>query len=331
VTIIAEPVDGKGESTPVDELQIWVDDDTGPKCSSAMSPLPEHCSFYETTGTFSYSPPEGADQISYRCTARKNDVWASTGWRKTQIGDPPYGRAVPVVYSARPDSGVDIAFIPDIDDYQGSRDPEFLTDVYNIIRDIYYGRDPDVRAGGGHFFLYKQNYMNFWIAMDGGHAWEYSEAHPIPTVPTTWETDYGFIESGIIVHKTALANERSYRGMRVVTAAMDKRASFLHELGHCPFGLADEYYNGDFLEANPFPNVYSDQARCKADPVAIGVSDACQQIKDDYSDNWVDWYRVEPASTLLNEIMRETGAKAVNKADENRINWYFGQCLNGGC
>ena len=204
---------------------------------------------------------------------------ASTGWRKVQIGQPAQGRAVPIIQAGPQKSSIDIVFIPDRVTYpNGATSQDFLLDVTNAITGAFYGQAvPQVGIFNQH-----QEQMNFWIAQDTGVASNDSQNCALEP-PANWNSDYVFADVGAIVHKQSIRNCADFN-KRLFTAEAGEYTTFLHEFGHAPFALADEYRgNGGYFQTPLYPNMYRSQADCHQDPLANGVSDACQPVKPVFS------------------------------------------------
>jgi len=104
------------------------------------------------------------------------------------------------------------------------------------------------------------------------------------------------------------------RDKRIFQAWTWFQGTFLHELGHSPVGLADEYCcDGGYFQSHPYPNIYyfkdlssclklysplycQQVSSCLEDPMAAGVPNACQQIQQ--PGDSIHWYRVESSATL---------------------------------
>jgi hypothetical protein len=204
-----------------------------------------------------------------------------------QIGQPEKGRAVPVLYSGHRGGSIDIVFIANTSHYDGANNDEFLDAVHNLIRDGYYGKK-DTHRNAGRLFLRNQEVLNFWVALDQGTNLGFSQIK----APTNWSTDYNFADAGVLIHKLS-QQDGSEMGQRIFTinvaATGDVPATslLLHETGHLPFGLDDEYCcsyactnkcDGSYGQADPYPNVYYSQQACLDDKLAKGVIGACEQI-----------------------------------------------------
>jgi len=346
ITITAEALDDDARlitAGTVDNIVVWINDNTTPYAMTAGTPAAGANSM-----TTMYTPPSGAKEFAYGCRVFDDGEGVYTGGRVVQIGKPAKGRAVPIVYTGPPEARIDIAFIPDEDafageDEPGFPDPIFLTRVHDLIRDGYYAGRVEGR-GAGRVFLTKQNLMNFWIALDTGDTDAYADLHP----PTNWWKDYNFIDAGVLLHEVYATNTNSERqdfarrSIRIFTTDVAETnwqvlapLTLLHESGHTPFGLSDEYCKTGAKEEayfvpEPHPNVYDNHANCLADPLAANVADACQQIKDEKG-CIVNYFRLEPASTFNDDLMTCSGHYTPNRADVERINWLFDDCVNADC
>ncbi len=331
VIITAEALDDNANLITlgkVDNIEIWIDDKTKPYTSSAPSGL--------NTTSVTYTPPSGSEQITYGCRVLDDGNKVFTGWRVVQIGQPAKGRAVPILYTGPRASRVDIVFIADEDTYAGADDPMFLGQVHDLMRDGYYAENANSRLGG-RLFLINQDTLNFWLALDTGDTDSHADVRP----PSNWHTAYNFAETGVLLYSNIGQQDFASRGARVFTTEIN--AAFparimLHETGHVPFGLSDEYCKKDLSDAYrvslPYPNVYSSQTDCFTDALALGVADACQQIKENTSQNpncSVNYYRVESASSYVDDLMTEYGYLTPNPADKRRIDWLFDKCSSAIC
>lgn len=124
-------------------------------------------------------------------------------------------------------------------------------------------------------------------------------------------------------------------------------STFLHELGHSPFGNMDIYCcDGGYLQRNVHPNLYHEREDrpgtpgCDNDPV-LGDSGKpappantapCPEFIS--KANW-DWYRPEPPNSIMgthNQTDPGTGFYSqYGPSSANRILWYLGKCNNGDC
>jgi len=323
VTITAEALDGSAtlKGGVIDNVEIWVDNTTTPATDSASTPG----TFGVNTFPFNFTPPAGADQIRYRCRISDDSDEITSGWRIVQIGFPsptPWIRSVPILQTGPMASRQDIVFISDEDDYTGPDDPQFITDVQSVIRDAYYSAGIGNR---GRPFLLNANLMNFWIALGQGNAVPFNTGGH--TLPDGWDDHYHFADAGAIVHTTSFRNFAN-RGERIFSSEPTSLGTFLHESGHQPFGLADEYCcDSNYFQPDPHPNIFENQGDCLDDWLSTGVVDACQRIRNNSSS--IDWFRLDSDSTRADDLMLNN--RTPQLADERRIYWLFDVCRGGGC
>ncbi len=330
VTFTAEALDGK-LATKFDkvEIEIWINNRNAPV---------EPTSSNKTSLTIidgPYTNPSGF--FYYGCLVRDTssgeEVW--TGWRRVQIGQPANGRAVPVLHTGPKTSRVDVVFIADRPDagvagsgYNGgATDPAFLGDVHNSIQNAYFA----AQASDVDVFLKNQDKFNFWIAQDTGDGNRISPSDPcILNPPSNWKRDYTFADTGALLHPhnyrdCAKLSRRIFSSISPTTTLASR--VMLHETGHSPFGLADEYCcDSWYFQPKSRPNLYSDLTECQNDPLTTNVRDSCQPFTDIRG---ADWFRLDSASTSTNDLM--VNNQAPQPADLRRINWFFETCRAGEC
>lgn len=304
ITVTAKALDGALSSRFSDTIELWVNDRSAParRCLGSTS-----C---EIT-----LPASAGPTVSYACRVLDDGLEAWSGWRLAQIGNPSRGRAVPILYTGPRSSRIDIVFIPDRDNYSGPNDARFLTDVSFVIENAYYAED---------LFLSNQDKLNFWIAMDRGDAERDCEHEP----PSNWDDAYTFADVGAIVH-TDMFRDCAPGGMRVFSSEPSELRTFIHETGHVPFGLADEYCcDGGYFQADPFPNLYDELGDCREDARSLDrFADACREFEGESF--WFftkDWSVSDPPA---NDLMVDNGMPQA--ADVRRINWMFDQCRRAAC
>lgn len=298
VTITAESLDGGVNSRTADNIEIWVDDKSSPAASDAGVRDLTH-----TAGPFS----EG-DEIAYGCRVEDDGDAVFSGWRRVQVGEPDE-RPVPVLYNAADTESIDVLFMPDTDSYSGAADSDWLDDARALIRDFYYEEN---------VFLSQQRQLNFWLTQDMGDA----EPDCTLDAPDGFDSDYSFADSAGIFHTN---NFRDCASGRLFSSEAGSNANrvILHESGHSPFGLADEYCcDGGYWEPDPNPNLYEDEDACENDAsdVGRGPSD-CRNFEGDGGDKW--WTSDPPSGDLM---VDNTTPRLL---DVRRVNWLFDQCARG--
>lgn len=301
VTVTAEALDNDlallSNTNDVD-IEIWVDSDAAPADTEFNVNIATH-SFGVASGQFSYGCLVNADG---------SVVWS--GWRSVQVDTSPT-RAIPVIFTRTPSSAVDVIFIPDRDDYTGTTDPDFLDDVQQTILDSFYGE---------LLFLSNQSTFNFWLAQDTA---DYEELCNF-SEPANWDTSYAFAEAGSIVHTESLRDCARF-SIRLFSGEVGDPRVFLHEAGHQPFGLADEYCcDGGYFETEPFTNLYESLTTCQADSINVyGEFGSCRSFIDEDGDQW---FTSDPAS---NDLMIDN--LTPQALDVRRIEWVLNACKSSSC
>ena len=322
VSITAVALDGNATqitTQPVGNLEIWIDNTSAPVATSATTPGSAGASFFAKA----FVPAIDATDFLYRCRVIDNGLTVSSGWRRVQIGPPPSGRAVPVIFTQFRQNAVDVVFIPNQgdamgNDFTGPNDPNFLTAVWNLIRTGYYSEP---------IFLARQDALNFWIAQDLASVNRTDPTGCTFTAPNNWKGEYSFADTGAILFRTpSILGACTHRDLRLLANPTWFARALLHETGHSPFGLADEYPNGKpaYWEPNPYPNIYDTAIKCWNDAINLGrVANDCRSFM---SASGVTWFTSEPPS---NDLMNDN--LAPRAADIRRINWLFDKCDIGQC
>lgn len=322
VTITASSLDGALAPRIADNIEIWVNDTTTPALSGGG------ISLNHTVGPFA------GPSFSYGCRVQDDDLTVWTGWRVVNIGNPAAGRAVPVLFTGPRSSRIDILFIADRDNYSAASDPNFIDDVGDVIVGAYYQSGTTAYTSNFDYFLRNQDKFNFWIALDRGDA-EPNCDHDPPDMDR-----YTFADAGAILH-TDFFRDCAPGGERIFSSwiAPASLNIVLHETGHRPFGLADEYCNmrpgsasttcdGGYFQASPFPNLYEEPEDCSADAPSLGRTAANCQEFDEVIDWWFDrdWSVSEPVG---DDLMVDNVTPQA--ADVRRMNWMFDRCAGASC
>jgi hypothetical protein len=288
-----------------DDLEIWVTEQDSPDLHAHN----------KSTDKFVVNNVQAGDLV-YGCRVKHGGDTRFTGWRRTRVGAPAQGAAIPVSFTGERTERVDIVFVADTDSYTGVNDAAFLTDVANVIKGAYYGQN---------YFLDHQQQMNFWLADQRGDA-DNPGSNCTLTVPPNFATDYTWRDSGAIIHSDTF---RDCANNGVFSSEPTSLGTVLHETGHSPFGLADEYCcDGGYFENPPFPDMFDTLAECQADAPLLGRTAAdCRTITDPRPNPDKDWFLSEPTpNDLMNADRRPPQA-----ADIRRMNWFFDQCKTGNC
>jgi hypothetical protein len=325
VTVTAASLDGSLAASSADTIELWINDKTtAAKTQTSVS-----------TSSQVVGPFGAGTSIFYGCRIFDGgqEVWS--GWRVVQIGTPSGGRVVPVVNTGPQASRIDIVFIADKDNYTGPSDSVFQTDVTTMIA-AYYSEPA---------FLKRQDHLNFWIALDVGDAADDCES----TAPDNWDDDYTFADAGAITHRDSSIRDCAPGGDRIFSGDATRLDGgllgrvFLHETGHRPFGLADEYPpDGGYFMGEPFVNLYGPagvlpsaffEDLCKADipllqpfDVMLGFAPRttgdCRQVTTDDGIIWT-------SDPMNNHLMDDN--LTVRGADLRQMEYLFGQCRLAGC
>lgn len=307
-TIADDSVD---HSKVADGVEIWVGDRTGPDLSEAD----------KSTAELKVNDVAPGDLL-YGCRVRDEGNSAFTGWRRTRVGAPAEGKGVPVIYTGERSKRVDIVFIADQDSYSNATDPAFLEDVNDVLRGAYFGQA---------YFLANQDKFNFWLADATGDADRVPNPADPPnptcvlTTPANWGEDYSWRDSGAILHTDSL---RDCAGNGVFSVEPTSLAVVLHETGHSPFGMADEYCcDGGYFEDPPNPNMFDTLAECQMDAPSLSrpASD-CRSVTDARPTPAEVWQLSEPST---NDLMNDNGLPQA--ADIRRMDWFFANCVAGQC
>lgn len=324
-----EALDDSLSAKTVDEIEIWLMNTDAPA---------DTCATDDTCVSETTAPSSGSTMF-YGCLARDDGTEVWSGWRRVQVGAPPSGSAVPVLFNGPSNSLLDVVLVPDQGSYTNELDAAFLSDVRDIIYDAYYGASRRVSGAdsdyGERIYLVAQSQINFWIATDTGVANGFPNS-PCVAAPGNWGSNYTFAETGIIVHTDSL-RDCARRAERIFSTEPFSTRTVLHETSHSPFGLADEYCcDSSYFEPSPLPNIYGSVENCQSDVLNLQVWDLiigdptrttgdCAQLMDGGGAT-IPWFTSEPTA---DDLMRNSGE--YNAADVRRIAWGLDQCNAGGC
>jgi hypothetical protein len=316
ITITANALDGNLDPRIVDQIEIFVDDTVVPAANVSGGFTLDHDVSFADISTFTYGC-----QIMDPGTP----IPVSTGWRVVQVGQPPLDDFIPVLFTGPRDNRVDLVFFGDRDDYTASGippivgdNPDFIEDVGDVILNAYYNFE---------YFLANQHLFNFWIALDSA---DYEEL----CMFTGGVAD--FADSGIVLHLDAL-RDCATGGRFSIEPFIGSRLTVLHETGHRPFGMADEYCcDGGYFEASPFPNLYQELnpppgIGCGPDAPNLGRTAAdCRMYNDVGPPTHAgeDWFLSDPTG---DDLMEDSGAHTPQAADVRRLDWFLNLCRGGNC
>ncbi|SNT60806.1 hypothetical protein SAMN05421812_112200 [Asanoa hainanensis] len=304
----------------------------------------------QTTFSASRTVGAGGSTFSYSCLAIDRLESVDSGWHTVQVGDPPQGRAVPVLLSGNRENALDVVLFPATINvrsqpnnpsntslltfpvYSGPKDANFLNHAGAAVAELM--REQRV--------LDNQGGINVWIARDpaatggfrdlrGGDGIDDTCQHQ---PPANLGVDYGFANVRAILHPTTpppgntnTLRECAFGG--VLSAEAGENGVFIHEVGHAGFGLADEYCcDGGYFQTADVPNVYLSNNACVNDVGSLGgVAADCRGMDSVFdTDTNADFWVSDPAS---NDLMNDN--RFARRADRRRMDFVFGQCDQARC
>ena len=323
VTVTAEALD----DTPVGKnpiqqanIEVWMNGGNSPalNCTSTT------CSFQQ--------PNVQGTSLSYGCKVEKNGNEAWSGWRTTQVGNANNARAIPVVLTGSPSSRIDVVFVAAQQtctggtcvNYTSALDPTFLNRVHQAIEGSFYDWDIHLRNQDG---------LNFWIATDMGHT----APGFVLNAPADWGSVYSFSDVGAVLHENFF-RDSAQPWNRIFSTEPTSFGTIMHEAGHSPFGLVDEYCcDAPYHEPAALPNVYSSEASCQADVPNLQHLDpnrtvaSCREISRTRPDGSVQRVGAWVSDPAANDMMAGSGNRAPNASDTRRIEWIYGMCKEASC
>ena len=323
VQITAESVDSLGSVRLADHIEIWVD--TTPEMNDAVAP------FDSKAGRVSFSTTTDplTGDFAYGCRLKDDGLVAWSGWRTVTVGEVDEDATViPVQITGPRSSRVDILLIADETQYTSALDPMFLGGASRIVKAFW---DFDLYAQ-------HQNQFNFWIALETGEANDGGDGDCDHSGPRP-----SWVDAGMIIHDQPT---RAFKNCvdtdkHLGSATTARPSSVVHETGHTPFGLADEYDDGGFWQSRHLPNVYLDLADYYVDGrlVRIGCATGALQIGKTVADCrpihdggswWLDPDRTWYTTDLKSDDVMVSGNTA-HELDIRRIEWFFVKCTSAQC
>ncbi len=239
------------------------------------------------------------------------------------VGNQP-GLAAPILYTGSSSRRVDIVVLWDRDSYTAYDQALFLGHLHDVLLEMP-SNPADQRRGyfANEYVLTKQHAFNLWIAKDWG------DADNVPadddctlTAPENWD-DYAFADAGWILH-TDTFRDCADRSLKLFSSEQDEPGTSVHETGHSPFGLADEYCcDGGYAQDDAMPNMYGSLGACQGDAMSIGVPTGnCREIGPG-----TGWFTSDPMADVM------AGDRTTfNPLDRRRWDWLTSSCINnGGC
>jgi len=319
VTFSVDALDAALAPRVVQDLEIWVD---GGATADLTCNANDDCS--HTAGPFTGT-------LEYACLVRDagREVWS--GWRSVAVGTAGVGAAVPVLFTGPRTSRIDVVLLPDRDNFASATDPGFLANALDVIEGAYFAED---------LFLANQDRLNFWISQDLADAGGFSDGRCDLNMPGSWDGAFAFADVGAVLHTDGLRDCAVF-DLHAFSSEPTALRTVLHESGHQPFGLADEYCcDGGYFDNWPFPNLYEDDLDdCEADLPRLRAWDArlgqpltparsCRDFEGPDDFWWGDetWWQSDPSP---DHLMDDNGI--FRAADARRISWVLDLCASARC
>jgi ELWxxDGT repeat protein len=340
---VANVLDVTTAPIQADDIEILIADGDG-QSPRAMGHDVDTLTFETTTVPL---PP--TFMMTYGCRVRIGDEVVFSGWRQTSTIELEGAR--PVVFTGDQSERLDIVFVADDFIYTDARDPQFLDDVLDMIRDGFY----DFPAFGGLGQRTVGDRFNFWIASHTGMAQRNADNKCDHQRPETWARNYSFADAAAVLHRKSGFRDCAMLSRRIFSANMlrnDAPRVLRHETAHQPFGLADEYCgqtytksdgdtttvscDGGQFQKREAPNVYRTLRACEEDTANFfGRSPAdCRSFVNTRTEK--TWFLSDPdaaqdGSDLFgtHDLMIDNGR--ANGSDLRRIFLMYQRCAEGKC
>jgi hypothetical protein len=251
-------------------------------------------------------------------------------------------------------SAIDIFIMP-LKDYLGLRrtpgieawfDPAFLNDLRtNLLPPPGFGGSPRRTYGfyDNPYILSIQHRINFWIlhreARGSLPTMPENEACKSMSPPEDWD-HFPQAEAGWIFWDpdATAVKDCSRPSMRYFTADSRDATSAVHEAGHVPVGLKDEYDGAPYATYNPGPgpdpNVFPSLTACSLDAATFGAFPAdCRRIRSEEAmgllpDLTKIWFTHDPPA---NQDVMGNDKRTFNRLDVRRWQTLVNRCATGGC
>ncbi len=281
----------------------------------------------------------GAPTVSYSFIANSTEFWyecvaedlsgpsveqATTTPRQVRVGQQDE-LAAPVAVTGPSDKRIDIVVLSDKDSYAGFMNATFIDHLHDVLLEMP-ANPADQRRGyfANEYVLTKQNSINLWIAR------VQADADNVPAdddctlqAPENWDR-YAFADAGWILHSDDFRDCADF-ALKLFSSENDEPGTSVHETGHSPFGLADEYCcDGGYWMDPARPNVYQSQLACQTDALTIPgvIPNACRMLGAGTT-----WWTSDPAADVMGG-----DRTTFNPLDRRRWDWLTEECrTKGGC
>jgi ELWxxDGT repeat protein len=270
VVIRARALDRDGNAVFADRLEIFLSDQNNQNTPFVFEGMVQ-------VGNVNYTADD--EGFIYGCRAERGNESAFSRSILVDAGEPQLSDfpAIPVLFRGGLSEKVDIVFLPDDDEYSSYLDPAFIDDVWLLISEGF-GTMPS--------FLEQQHMFNFWIGTDSGNASPRpSNERCFRQAPDNFKSRYSFADSAGIVHRSECRDNAGSPGTFTIEMNLDRLQVVIHEAGHRPFGLADEYccdggyFTNSILDTPPFANLFRRENGCRNDAEDRGFDpDECREL-----------------------------------------------------
>jgi hypothetical protein len=292
VTISATAVNSTVDAVLVDSIEIFLNNNMTLPVATAKD---------VSSLNYTLKPSLDSPLLSYSCRILDNNTTVFSGWKIVRIET----IALPIIFTTDTNKALDILLIADNNSYSSPTDPRFLSDVQKAI-EAYYNRTD---------FLKNQDMINFWVAQDMGEARAECDIGP----PSNWDSAYAFADVGVILHGDSSIRDCALLGSEeLFTTNMEltgtENITLLHETGHRPFGLADEYDgDGAYFVNDQLPNIFRSGELCKQDDSAKGRE--CRKIASAEGELFFT-SDISPDDLMADNLK-------LQPLDQRRIQWWF--------
>lgn len=342
ITIVAEALDETGGAKVVDNIRIDFND------ALAVS--------RQASNTATATIVVKEERFRYRCSAGDSksgnvDLAAPKTWpADSEIADTaprefrragPHDIAIRLVGVTEKSYGMDLVFVPD-DGFVTSSplssgvslydDPAFHSD---LSRNLIPSTGRTFGLYDNVFILRHQNQINLWIAKRTSQLTPgMGSACNSIIMPEDWD-QFSFADVGIVIWTKPIPAPGGGRdcapgGLGAFSANANMPPILVHEAGHMPFGLADEYDgDGGYWQSDQNPNVFSSLEDCRRQaPTGQNCRTIVQTANLPPGVSSRDWYTSDPP---VNDVMVDD-TRTFNRLDVNRVKGVLDTCKDkGGC
>lgn len=312
VTIDMEVLDGAGGPKVASDLQILVNNTIMQRVTAQS----------QTAYAFTANGPHFVLQCRARNTVGANPdaEMADTRSRLVRVGFPAE-RWSPVGVAASAARAIDVVVLVDRDFAPPAgltglslpEEPAVLAEIRQALWTSFMNNP---------YVLANQHRFNFWLGRSTADFQGTATTCILVQPPEDWD-QYAFADVGWIAHRdAAMQRDCAAPSLRAFGGATNDAAAAVHETGHVPFGLADEYCcDGGYFQAPMLPNVYNGIQACTNDLPTDGTAAVCRNITGMV-------FTSDPLPDLMTD-----DRMTFNRLDRRRADWLLDRCANAaeGC